>query len=114
MSDLKTRPVIHEEVDGLDESPVGVPSPHTASESAGDYVLPTVLPKRVAPLAVLSLVLAVVFPFAGVPLAYHVVRKLQHDGGRGVSVAQAAIVIGYLNILLIALVSVNIAVALLL
>lgn len=114
MSDLKTRPVSDDEVDGLDEAPAGVPTPHNASEFTGDFALPTVLPKRVHPLAVLSLIFAFLLPVAAIPLAYHVVRKLQHDGGRGVTVAQVAIVIGYLNILLIALVGVNIVVAVLL
>lgn len=111
MSDLKTRPVSNEEVDGLDEASAGVPTPHNASEFTGDFALPTVLPKRVHPLSVLSLILAFLLPVVAIPLGYHVVRKLQHDGGRGVAVAQVAIVIGYLNILLIALVSVNVAVA---
>lgn len=113
MSDVKIRAVISDEVDGLDESSAGVPAPHSASDLVDDFVLPTVLPKRVHPLAVVALALALVLPVAAVPLAHHVIRKLQHVGGRGVAVAQAAIIVGYLNILLIALVSVNIAVAVL-
>lgn len=111
MSHLKARPVGDDEVDGLDESADGVPAPHTASEYAADYAMPTVVPKRVHPLAVVALVLAVVLPIVAIPLAHKVTRILQHNGGRGRAVAHAAIVIGYLNILLLALVCLNIAVA---
>lgn len=114
MSDLKIRTVIYDEVDGLDESSAGVPTPHSASDPAGDFAMPTVLPQRVHPLAVLALALALILPVVAVPLAYRVTRKLQHDGGKGAGVSQAAIIVGYLNILLVALVSVNIAVAFLL
>lgn len=114
MSDLKIRPVSHDEVDGLDEATVDVPTPHNATEFTGDFALPTVLPKRVHPQAVISLILAFLLPVVAIPLAYHVVRRLQHGGGRGVAVAHAAIVIGYLNILMIALVGVNVVVAVLL
>jgi hypothetical protein len=105
---------MNEEVDGLDEAADGVPNPNTASEFTTDYALPTVVPKRVRPLAVVALVLAFVLPIVAIPLAHRVIRTLQHDGGRGHGVAQAAIVVGYLVILIIALVGLNIVVALVL
>ncbi|MFF9564464.1 hypothetical protein ACF1AJ_14055 [Leifsonia sp. NPDC014704] len=108
------RTVIYDEVDGLDETSAGVPIPHSASDRAGDFAMPTVLPKRVPPLAGLALALALVLPVVAVPLGYHVTRKLHRVGGKGVAVAQAAIIVGYLNILLITLVSLNVAVAVLL
>jgi hypothetical protein len=111
MSDLKARANSHDEIDGLDESAVGVPAPNTASGFTTDYSLPTVVPKRIHPLAVMALILAFLIPIVAIPQAHKVIRKLQHDGGRGRGVAQAAIVIGYLNILLFALVGLNVAVA---
>jgi hypothetical protein len=102
---------VNDEVDGLDESAVGVPSPNTAVEFASDFVLPTVLPKRVHPLAVIALFLAFLVPVVAIPLGHRVTRTLQHDGGRGGAVAHAAIVIGYLNVLLCALIVVNVAAA---
>lgn len=114
MSDLKVRPLIQEETDGLDESAVGVPAPNTASGFVTDFALPAVLPKRVRPAAVVALVLALVLPFVAIPVAHRVIRTLQHEGGRGLAVARAAIVIGYLDILLWALVCLNLAVAVLL
>jgi hypothetical protein len=111
MSHLKARPLSDDEVDGLDESAVGVPAPHTASEYTADYAMPTVVPRRVHPLAVVSLILAFVLPIVAIPVAHKVTRTLQHNGGRGRAVAQAAIVIGYLNILLLALLTLNVAVA---
>lgn len=100
-----------EEIDGLDESPVGVPAPNTASGFAMEFSLPTVVPRHVHPLAVIALLLAVVLPIVAIPLAYRVLRTLQHDGGRGRAIAQAAIIVGYLDILLVALIAVNIVVA---
>ncbi|MET3565735.1 MULTISPECIES: DUF4190 domain-containing protein [unclassified Leifsonia] len=111
MSHLKARPLSDDEVDGLDESAVGVPAPHTASEYVADYALPTVVPRRVHPVAVVALILAFLLPIVAIPLAHKITRTLQHDGGRGRAVAQTAIVIGYLNILLLALLSLNVAVA---
>ena len=113
MSDLKTRPVSYDEVDGLDEASAGVPTPHNASEFAGDFALPTVIPRRAHPLAVIAFIMAFVMPVVAIPLAHHVLRKLQHEGGRGATVARAAIATGYLSLLLIALVGVNVAVAVL-
>ena len=72
------------------------------------------MPRRVHPLAVLALVFAVVLPFVAVPLGHRVLRRLQHDGGRGRALAQAAIVLGYLMCLLLALIGVNVVIALLL
>ncbi|MGN6760737.1 MAG: hypothetical protein ACTHJI_05345 [Leifsonia sp.] len=114
MSDLKVHPLSQDEVDGLDESAVGVPVPNTASGFVTDFALPGVLPKRVHPLAVVALVLALVLPFVAIPVAHRVIRTLQHEGGRGLAVAQAAIVVGYIDILLWALVCLNLAVAVLL
>lgn len=110
--DLKVRVLSEDEVDGLDESSTGVPAPNTASGFAAEFSLPTVVPRRVAPLAVVTLVLAFIIPVAAIPLAHIVTRSLQHDGRRGRGVAHAAIVVGYLNILLMALVAVNLVVAL--
>ena len=62
----------------------------------------------------LALVLALVLPFVAIPVAHRVIRTLQHEGGRGLAVAQAAIVVGYIDILLWALVCLNLAVAVLL
>jgi len=114
MSDLKASASSHDEMDGLDESAVGVPAPNTASGFTRDYSLPTVVPKRIHPLAAMALMVAALIPILAMPQAHKVIRKLQHDGGRGRGVAQAAIVIGYLNILLFALVGLNVAVAALL
>jgi hypothetical protein len=57
-------------------------------------------------------VLSVVAPFVAIPLAHVVIRRLQHDGGRGLGIAQVAIVIGYLTLLVIGLVVLNLVVAL--
>jgi hypothetical protein len=114
MHDLRTPLLGEDEADGLDETSTGVPSPHAASEFSSDYALPTVVPKRVHPVAVVSLLCAVVLPFVGIPLAHWVIRKLQHNGGRGAAIAHTAIVVGYLSLLLLALVVVNVVVALVL
>lgn len=116
MTDLKSRidTGLSDEVDGLDESSDGVPAPNPASEFASDFSLPAVVPKRVHPGAVVALVLAFLLPMVAIPLAHRTARRLQQEGGRGRSLAHAAIVIGYLDILLIALVGVNLAAALLL
>lgn len=108
------RALTGEETDGLDETAGGVPAPHTASESAAEFSLPRVVPRRVHPLSVVALLLSVVAPFVAIPLAHAVVRRLRHHGGRGHRIAQAAVVIGYLTLLMLALVAVNIGVALLL
>ncbi len=110
MSDLKRASGL-DEVDGLDESAEGVPAPHTASEFVADYVLPAVVPRHTSFVAVLALALSFVIPVGGIVLGHRVIRKLQHDGGRGRSVAQAAVVIGYLNVLLLALIAVNVVAA---
>lgn len=114
MPDLKARPLSEDEIDGLDESSTGVPAPNTASGFVTDFALPEVVPKRVRPMTVATLVLALVLPFVAIPLAHTLIRRLQHDGGRGTAVARAAIVVGYLDVLLWALVGLNLAVALLL
>lgn len=111
MSDLRVSAPVNDEVDGLDESSVGVPRPNTAVEFTSDYALPTVVPTRVHPLAVVALLLAFLFPIVAIPLGHRVTRTLQHDGGRGGALAHAAIVIGYLNVLLVALIVVNVAAA---
>jgi len=111
MSHLKTHPLSDDEVDGLDESAAGVPAPHTAFEHVTDYALPTVVPRRIHPGALVALILAFLLPIVAIPLAHKITRTLQHDGRRGRAVAHAAIVIGYLNILLLALLSLNVAVA---
>ena len=103
-----------DEVDGLDESAVGVPAPNTAVEFTSDFSLPTVVPKRVHPLAVIALCLAFLVPMVAIPLGHRVTRILQHGGGRGRSLAHAAIVIGYLNVLLLALIAVNVVAAIIL
>ncbi|MGO4534774.1 hypothetical protein [Leifsonia sp. 2MCAF36] len=111
MPDLSARDQEEDEVDGLDEPAVGVPAPNTAVEFTSDYALPTVLPKRVHPLAVVAALLAFLMPFLAIPLAHRVTRTLQHEGGRGGALAHAAIVMGYLNILLLALIGLNVAAA---
>jgi len=112
MRDLSTPVLTEDEVDGLDESSAGVPTPNAAAEFASDYSMPTVVPRRVHPLAVASLVCAFLVPIVAIPLAHGVTRRLQHHGGRGVAVAHAAIVVGYLNLLVLALITVNVVVAL--
>lgn len=116
MSDLKahtssTTPPKPDELDGLDESTAGVPAPNAAAEFTGDYAMPAVVPRRVHPLAVLAVILALPLPFVAIPLAHWTMRRLQHSGGRGRSVANAAVIVGYLSTLLLALVALNIAVA---
>ncbi|MFP3467080.1 DUF4190 domain-containing protein [Leifsonia sp. SIMBA_070] len=111
MPDLRTGGRSNDEIDGLDESADGVPVPNTASGFAADFSLPTVVPRRAHPLAILALVLAFIVPIVAIPLAHRITRKLQHEGGRGRALAHAAIIIGYLNILVIALVVLNVAVA---
>jgi len=111
MSDLKAHPLSDEEVDGLDEAAAGVPAPNTASAFAAEYALPTVVPRHVHPLAVVSVLLAVLMPIVAIPLAHWVMRRLQHHGGRGLAVVRTAIIVGYLNILLLALIGVNVLVA---
>ena len=56
---------------------------------------------------------AVVVPPVAIPLAYLVVRKLRREGGRGTGVAHAAIVVAYLVMLVMALLGLNLLVALL-
>jgi hypothetical protein len=114
MPDLVAHAPVSDEVDGLDESAVGVPAPNTAVEFASDFALPTVVPKRVHPLAVVALFLAFLVPVVAIPLGHRVTRTLQHDGGRGGALAHAAIVIGYLNVLLLALVALNVLAAIVL
>ncbi|MGO4301753.1 hypothetical protein [Leifsonia sp. RAF41] len=114
MPDLRAHARDHDEVDGLDESAGGVPAPNTAAEFISDFALPTVVPQRVHPLAVMALLLAFLVPMVAIPVGHRVARTLQHDGGRGRALLQAAILISYLNILLLALIGLNLAAAVLL
>src|ERR1700712_198819 len=111
MSDLSASAPVNDEGDGLDESAVGVPAPNTAVEFTSDFVLPAVVPKRVHPLAIIALFLAFLVPVVAIPFGHRGSPTRQHDGGRGGAVAHAAIVIGYLNVLLVALVVVNVVAA---
>lgn len=101
-----------DEVDGLDETSDGVPKPNTASDFVADYALPAVVPRHTSAGAILAMALAFLLPPAGILVGHRVIRKLQHDGGRGQSVAHGAIVIGYLNVLVVALIVVNVVAAL--
>ena len=105
--------MVNDEVDGLDEAGAGVPEPNAAAGFSCDFVLPTVVPRRVHPLAIVALLLAFLIPVAAIPLGHRVTRTLHQGGGRGGGIAHAAIVIGYLNLLLLALIVVNVAAAVL-
>ena len=110
MSRLDAHPA--EETDGLDEASANVPAPNAASEFTTDYALPGVVPRRVDALAWVAFVLAFCLPFVAIPLAHRVIRRLQHDGGRGRRLAQAAVLVGYLCILALAFLALNVVIAL--
>ena len=104
--------VFADEVDGLDECAVGVPEPNDASGFAADYAMPTVMPQRVRPLAIVALLLAFVAPFVAIPLGHVLLRRASQDGRHGRRIAQLTIIVGYLMTLLLALIGLNVVVAL--
>lgn len=110
MPDLRAVAFADDEVDGLDECATGAPEPNGASAFAAEFAMPPVVPQPVRPLAIVALLLAFVVPFVAIPLGHSVLRT-SHDG-RDRRIAQASIIVGYLTTLLLALVGLNLVVAL--